>query len=565
MRLMATGMAVAGVLLVFAVFGPVPIGAATPAMIRVLLDLGDGTYVWASQTVTDPTSPNATWAAVQSAAQANGIAIAWTWFRCCGVGISDLGGRHSPAGFVGVYRWNATTRWWDRTLGISSVVVSNGDVIALYNAGYDSVTFDPRTPVPTPDDPLPVVEFRGDLSNSGFSPSPAPGLLNEVLWDRDTGAREIDSTPSVAYGEVFVATRNGTFALDVGTGATVWRNPVARGFSSPAVFDNSVIVGTMNGTVVRLNATNGKVQWETRLLVQTGFSGITSSPKVTFDRIVIGTFNESGGPGEVVSLWAGNGTVAWRYPTGSIHYSSPAVADGTVYIGVMGSYNTTSQVAFNPPFGVLALSSDKGLEKWFFPTAVSVAASPAIAGSRLLVPSKDGKLYAIDRENGTLDWTVAVDAGISSPAVFRDTVFVGGGTFGLGGRVVALAVANGSQRWSFSPNGPVQASVTYADGKVYIATNTAAGTVYGLNATTGGVTGSFTPAPAEYILGSPVVAHGTVIVVSDNGHVYRVRGAPAGTPSLGPAVIAIIAVSAVGAAAVAYVILRRRGRGLPPE
>jgi eukaryotic-like serine/threonine-protein kinase len=496
---------------------------------------------------------------VQSAAQANGIAIAWTWFRCCGVGISDLGGRHSPAGFVGLYKWNFATRAWNRTLGISSVVVSNGDVIALYNAGYDSVTFDPRTPVPTPDDPLPVVEFRGDLSNSGASLSSAPSRLDYVLWDRDLGAREIDATPAAAYGKLFVATRNGTLALDVGTGATIWRNALARGFSSPAVFDNSVIVGTMNGTVVRLNATNGNVQWEARLLGQTSFSGITSSPKVAFDRVYIGTFNETGGAGDVAALWVSNGTVAWRHATGSVHYSSPAVGGGTVYVGVMGSYNTTSQVGFDPPYGVIALDAEGGHEKWFFPTSDSVAASPAIAGSRLLVPAKDGTVYAIDRANGTLDWKAAVDAGISSPAVFRDTLFVGGGTFGGSGRVVALAVANGSMEWSFTPNGPVQGSIAYADGRLFFTTNTAAGTVYALNATTGGVTGSFTPAPAEYILDSPIVAHGTLFVGSDNGHVYRLQDRAAGTTFFGGSVdvIAILAVSAIVVAAVAVLIVWR--------
>jgi outer membrane protein assembly factor BamB len=567
-KLIVTGTIFAGALLLVSVLAPLSVRGASATVIRILFDLGDGTYLWASESVPDPNATNATWVAVQDAAQANEIAIAWTWFGCCGVAISDLGGRHSPAGFIGLYAWNATAHRWDSTAsGISSLVVADGEAIALYNAGYDSVDFrlSVRTPVPTPDDPLPAVEFRADLFNSGTSPSPAPDRLNGVLWDRDTGAREIDATPAVAYGKVFVATRNGTLAVDVGTGATLWKSPVARGFSSPAVFDNSVIVGTMNGTVVRLNATNGFVQWERRLLAQPKFSGITSSPKVAFDRVFIGTFNESGGPGEVVSLWASNGSVAWRHPTGSVHYSSPAYANGTVYVGVMGLYNTTNQVSFNPPYGVVALDSETGMQKWFFTTPGSVAASPAIAGSHLIVPSKDGHVYAIDRLTGILAWKTSVDAGISSPAVFRDTVYVGGGSFGLGGRVVALDVATGSQRWSFTPNGPVQASITYAGGKVFFATNTAEGTVYALNATTGSVTGSFTPAPSEYILGSPVVAHGTVFVVSDNGHVYRVQGRDPGTTLFGADVIAVITVSTIVVVAVAVLIVWRIRSGHPPK
>src|SRR5206468_6894822 len=58
------------------------------------------------------------------------------------------------------------------------------------------------------------------------------------------------------------------------------------------IFDHSVLVGTSNGTVIRVNASDGSVQWETQLLAQPLFSGITSSPKVAFDRVFIGTFKD---------------------------------------------------------------------------------------------------------------------------------------------------------------------------------------------------------------------------------------------------------------------------------
>ena len=556
---------VAGFILVVCLSPP---ALANPAVgIRILFDLGDGTYVWANETVSDPAVTNATWLAVLSAADANGVAIVSTWYASFGVAILDLGNRHPPAGFIGLYEWNATSHGWDLTsVGISSLVVSEGDTIALYNAGFDSHTFDVRQPVPTPDDPLPSMEFRGDLANSGSSNSRAPDSVRPI-WDRDTGAREIAATPAVAYGKVFVTTMHGLFALDARTGDTIWTEPSARGFSSPAVFDHSVLVGTSNGTVIRLNASDGSVQWETQLLAQPLFSGITSSPKVAFDRVFIGTFNESGGPGEVVSLWANNGSIAWRHPTGSVHYSSPAYTDGSLYVGVMGTYNTTSQVTFDPPYGVLALNATTGEESWFFPTAGSVAASPAIAGPRLIAPAKDGNVYAIDRATGTLDWQALVDAGISSPAVHGDTVFVGGGAFGGNGLVVALDVTSGARRWSFAPNGPVQASITYAYGEVLFATNSAHGTVYAVNATTGTLIWSFEPSPAEYILGSPVVAYGFVFAPSDNGHVYalgRSLGTPVPTPaSLSPWVYlgAPIAVAAVIAVLVAFAFRRRPRHG----
>src|SRR5207245_3782675 len=99
----------------------------------------------------------------------------------------------------------------------SSLVVSEGAAIALYNAGTSSHTCAVRQPVPNPYDPLPSMEFRGDLANSGASTSPAPDAIRPI-WDRDTGAREIGATPAVAYGKVFITTMHGLFALDAKTG-----------------------------------------------------------------------------------------------------------------------------------------------------------------------------------------------------------------------------------------------------------------------------------------------------------------------------------------------------------
>ncbi|MGI0148562.1 MAG: PQQ-binding-like beta-propeller repeat protein, partial [Thermoplasmata archaeon] len=438
----------AAVVLLAAVLVPIPVVADPSVAVQILFDLGDGTYVWAEETIANPELTNATWHAVEHAASANGITIETEWFATFGLAIYDLGGRNPPAGFVGIFLWNRTLNDWDYALsGISSLVLQEDDVLALYNAAFSSAPpYHGRPPVPTPDYPRPAIEFRGDSMNSGVAGSGVPDRVR-VVWDRETGSREIGSTPAVAYGKVFVETMNRMVAMDVETGGVVWTNARAKGFSSPAVFNNSVYVGTSSGTVIRVHAGTGATIWETRLLATTNFTGISSSPKVAFDWVYVGTFNETGGMGEVVALREGNGTILWRHPTPSVHFSSPAYADGTVYVGVMGMYNTTSQISFKPPYGVLALDAMTGDERWSFQTGGSVAASPAVAGPNLIVPAKDGKVYALNRETGALVWTSPIDAGISSPAVFGNSAFVGGGAFGNPGRVVALDVANGSVRW----------------------------------------------------------------------------------------------------------------------
>jgi outer membrane protein assembly factor BamB len=378
---------------------------------------------------------------------------------------------------------------------------------------------------------------------------------------------EIAATPAVAYGRVYVNTMDALIALDEATGAEVWRNPAVRGFSSPAVVNATLIVGARDGRAYRVNGSTGAVRWSTPLLPATDFSGITSSPKVDFDRAYVGTFNESGGFGEVVALWIANGSIVWRYETGSIHYSSPAVSGGILYVGVMGMYNRMSGIDFDPPSGVLALDVRDGSRRWFFETPGSVAASPLVAGDVIVAPSKDpfgyGLVYASDRATGDQRWRADVPAGVSSPALLGDVVFVAGGAFNGTGRVTALNRTTGAVLWAYEPNGPVQASVAAADGTVYVSTNTAQGTIYALNATDGRLRWSVTPSPAQYILGSPVVADGALFAPSDNGHVYAFRDPPGPVvdflPLSNPIVLTVLLVLvATVAAAIAATVRRSR-------
>src|SRR5439155_1735049 len=175
--------------------------------------------------------------------------------------------------------------------------------------------------------------------------SQAPNSAS-LLWDKDLGTTEIVSTPSNAYGMLYVETFQGLFALDDSSGAVRWHNPLVKGFSSPAVFDGSVITGASDGRVYRVDAFDGSEVWNTSL-----------------------------------------------------------IADAAT----------------------------------------------------------DGNLHALRNANGTEMWRTAVGAGVSSPALYRDTVFVGGGDLLGSGRVTAVNRVSGAALWTFIPNGPVQSSVTYAD------------------------------------------------------------------------------------------------------
>jgi len=138
--------------------------AGPPIHISVLFDFGDGTYAWSNVTVEHPTATNASWNATLSAASSHNISVDSLWFDCCGLAVTAIGGRQAPT-WPALLVWNRSSHSWEGApLGISSLVVAEGDSIAWSVAGYDPTTYDLRLPSPTPDHPFPSLEYRADLS-----------------------------------------------------------------------------------------------------------------------------------------------------------------------------------------------------------------------------------------------------------------------------------------------------------------------------------------------------------------------------------------------------------------
>jgi len=72
----------------------------------------------------------------------------------------------------------------------------------------------------------------------------------------------------------------------------------------------------------------------------------------------------------------------WNYTTGNSVYSSPAVANGVVYVG---SYDNRTY----------ALNASTGVQIWNYTTRNSVESSPAVANGVVYIGSYDGRVYAI--------------------------------------------------------------------------------------------------------------------------------------------------------------------------
>jgi len=189
--------------------------------------------------------------------------------------------------------------------------------------------------------------------------------------------------------------------------------------------------------------TPGTLKWR----YETG-NMIESSPAISEDgTIYVGSYDDY--------LYAINpdGTLKWRYQTGNNVESSPAIgSDGTVYVGSWDHY----LYAVNPD----------GTLKWRYQTESLIRPSPAIGGDGTVYVGSWKDLYAINSD-GTLKWRYQTGeyAIESSPAIGSDgTVYVGSWDHYL------FAVnPDGTLKWSYQAESDVNSSPAIGiDGTVYV-------------------------------------------------------------------------------------------------
>jgi eukaryotic-like serine/threonine-protein kinase len=185
------------------------------------------------------------------------------------------------------------------------------------------------------------------------------------------------------------------------------------------------------------------------------------------------------------------GRVKWKFHTGGYVISSPAVADGIVYIGSGDGF-------------LYALDSDVGSLRWKFATHSRVVSSPAVSSGIVYFSSYDGNVYAVDAKSGRLKWKFRTagekrfegthlhgslpaaetmpdpfDVYLSSPTIWSGKVFYGSGD----GNIYALDARSGALDWKFKTGNVVHASPAVADGTLFVGSWDSY--FYALDATTG--------------------------------------------------------------------------------
>lgn len=227
---------------------------------------------------------------------------------------------------------------------------------------------------------------------------------------------------------------------------------------SLATEGNRVYAAGYKGEVIALDVASGHTLWRTKLK-KTPFSG---GPAVGADLVAVGTSD-----GEVIALDSANGKIRWRVRLNGEILAAPAVSERAVAVRTVDGK-------------LRALSPKDGHELWTQEQQVPRlslrgTSRPVIAGDVTLCGFDNGKVLAVNMNDGSLQWeaTVTPPHGRtelerlvdidSTPLVSGQDVF----TVGFQGRVARLALDTGQVWWSHDASS--YRGVALDDDALYIA------------------------------------------------------------------------------------------------
>jgi outer membrane protein assembly factor BamB len=214
------------------------------------------------------------------------------------------------------------------------------------------------------------------------------------------------------------------------------------------------------------------------------------------------------------------GHTIWSRRLGALSASSPAVADGTVYVTVL-SRATGVEAGL-----VAALDAATGRVRWTRDLPSPSESSPLLDHGRLFFGSQDGTVYALDATDGHLVWTYhAAGAVKASPTLKGGVLYFGD----YSGHVQAISERTGRRLWSSGSEGALFGSGTFYStaaviyGRVFLGNTD--GRVYAYDASTGALDWAYQT--GAYVYASPAVTNApglgpTIYIGSYDGNFYAI-------------------------------------------
>ncbi|MFC7230188.1 PQQ-binding-like beta-propeller repeat protein [Saliphagus sp. GCM10025308] len=286
----------------------------------------------------------------------------------------------------------------------------------------------------------------------------------EVLWEADTetDGNGIHGTAVVTADTVFIGAYDGVlYAFDLETGDEVWAEKLGGSIGSSPVFDGDRVFVAVEypdpeGSMFAVDPDTGEVLWEDAESRPTDHPHSTPAIDPNAGRLVVG---------------ANDGVLyGWQYPDLELEWTFETDPDNDTDGEIKGPIATYDGGAY---FGswdqrIYRVDLEDGTEDWSVETGGLSMTGPGIDPSLGVVfaGSHDGNLYALDAATGEEHWRFGTDSALTGcPTVCADRV-----VFGSKDRTLyAVEKQTGEEVWHVDHDGVVTSTPLVVDGAIYYA------------------------------------------------------------------------------------------------
>jgi len=360
--------------------------------------------------------------------------------------------------------------------------------------------------------------YRNNIGHTGVADEKLNAPFS-VLWRHTTGySKNNPASPVYAASTVYFPSGGALYALNAADGTTRWQYPAdgkARTYfgTTPSLSGGFLYVTDDNGQAYKLDAATGKEIWTAKLE-----GAIRSAPIISNGAVYFGSGNS-----HCYALSADTGQILWDTATGGAITTSPTITGGLV-------------VFTSSDNNVYSLNARTGKKGWAVPFAADPSLVPPVYDGAALYITAGDTVYSLDPNNGNRRSTIKLPTNVLiPPTVSSDSVYVITQTNVL----YALTLA-GRERWKITLDAAETAPPLLAGSLLLVATQP--GVLSGYDSVTGrlvwqyatqaSATDSQPKYPSTSIYAAPIVAAGTLYVVSDDGSLTAFRSDAPG--SIGP-------------------------------
>ncbi len=356
-----------------------------------------------------------------------------------------------------------------------SVEPARDDDVAIVHSAPDPTLAE----LPVPEAPLP----------DGTMPA-----KERIIWAVQTGD-EVRGSPTVVNRRAYIGSYDGyVYSLGASDGTINWRFRCQRGVvARPMVLDETVVIGSEDQHAYGLRAANGRLKWSFRTAMP-----VRSSASAFSDAAVFGCDDSY-----CYCVDVQQGNLLWRHRTWGPVRSSPTVYKDHVVIG-------------SDDGAVYCFSAPDGRLKWRSQLGDRVLSSPAVESETVIVGNADGGVYALRFQDGERLWHFQTQRPVlGSPRVLGSSAFIGS----TDGAIYAMNIEDGTELWRNQIANQITSTIAIHGGYGYV--GTIDGFIHCINLKDGEIVWRYRVGGA--VTSSPAISDGVVVVGSLDGKIYGLR------------------------------------------